>query len=151
MNRSGRSTRRAAVLLAALVGLVASSFPGTALAAAPTLALSPTVGPPTTVATASGSGFASAEQIALGFDDRVLERFTALADGTFTEGFTVPAWATPGDHTVVARGASSGTATATFLVRTDWPTARTRAGQRTPPNRISTTATPFRHLGRLYR
>jgi outer membrane protein assembly factor BamB len=124
MSRSGRSPRGSLALLATLVALLASSFPRTAQAATPTLALSPAIGPPTTVATASGSGFASAEQIALGFDDRALERFTALADGTFIEAFTVPASATPGQHTVSARGTSSGTATATFLVRTDWPTPR---------------------------
>jgi eukaryotic-like serine/threonine-protein kinase len=122
--RSRRSMHQSLALLVALAALLACSLPPTAQAASPTLALSPSVGPPTTVATASGSGFASAEQIALGFDDRVVERFTALADGTFTESFTVPALAIPGNHTVSAKGASSGTATATFLVRTDWPTAR---------------------------
>lgn len=88
------------------------------------LSISPDVGPPTTVTTATGSGFAPSERVVLGFDQRKLETIRAASDGTFAQEVQVPATATPGDHTISAKGAVSGVAVATFTVRTDWPTAR---------------------------
>jgi outer membrane protein assembly factor BamB len=48
----------------------------------------------------------------------------ATSGGTFAEEITIPATAKPGAHTVSARGASSGKATAIFIMRTDWPMPR---------------------------
>src|SRR5437870_126384 len=90
-----------AVMLLAIVAVVP---PQPAFASSATLTLSLTLGPPTTLTVATGSGFAPNERVALGFDSRVLSTVKAHTDGTFTKQLTVPATATPGEHTVSAKG-----------------------------------------------
>lgn len=121
----GTSTAwRSVVHVSASVALLIVALSPPALAVDASLSISPDVGPPTTVTTAAGSGFAPGERVVLGFDHRKLETIRAAFDGTFTEEVQVPATATPGSHTVLAKGAVSGKAVATFTVRTNWPTAR---------------------------
>lgn len=120
MGRVGPNVLRVVLLTGLLAGLVPLPAAATDVA----LILSPAVGPPTTVTVATGEGFASGERVVLGFDRRTLETVRAAPDGTFAQEVQVPATASPGDHTMSARGALSGEATATFTVRTDWPTAR---------------------------
>ena len=89
--------------------------------AAGTLALSKMTGPPTTVLTASGSGFRAYEGIVIDVNTTQVGSTTANGLGAFSKGITVPATAQPGNHVVKAVGQSSGIAAqATFLVRTDW-------------------------------
>lgn len=85
------------------------------------LAVSPAVGPPTTVAKAKGSGFAAREAVAVLLDGLEVGSGATGPTGRFNLRFTVPAAARPGEHAVEAVGRSSGrSARASFLVRTDW-------------------------------
>jgi outer membrane protein assembly factor BamB len=106
--------------LVAVAALLVTTLPIGAMASADMLTLSPAVGRPTTVTMATGAGFASGERVVLGFDRLLVGTIRADLDGEFTEEIGVPASATPGEHTISV----TGEATATFTVRTDWPTAR---------------------------
>jgi outer membrane protein assembly factor BamB len=91
------------------------------LAAGASITLSSTVGPPTKVVTVKGSGFGLAEAVKLFFDALKVGTSTTDSSGSFSKGFRVPNNAQPGNHTVTATGQVSGlSATASFLVRTDW-------------------------------
>jgi outer membrane protein assembly factor BamB len=86
------------------------------------IALKPDHGPPTTRIRVSGTGFGATEQVDITFDDRQVGTATTDGSGSFSKAIRVPRSARPGSHTVTATGESSGlTASATFLVRTDWP------------------------------
>ncbi len=106
--------------------LLAASMLFVLLAATPALAtgirLSRSIGPPTSTTTVSGAGFGANEGVDVTFDGTRIARATADGSGAFSKKIAVPASALPGDHEVKATGRSSGSfATATFLVRTDWP------------------------------
>jgi len=69
-----------------------------------------------------GSGFGSSETVDFTVDTQPVGSVTADPTGAFTARFRVPRLATPGTYTVTATGETSGlTASASFLVRTDWP------------------------------
>jgi outer membrane protein assembly factor BamB len=110
-----------AALCAAVVAAPASSMTPALAARGTTLTINPAVGPPTAIVKAKGSGYAGGEVVALFFDGvRVGSDFANRA-GKFNTGFTVPAAALPGDHSVEAVGQSSGvSARALFLARTEW-------------------------------
>jgi hypothetical protein len=92
-----------------------------AAAAAGGLALEPAVGPPTTLVQAEGSGFAPSELVALSFDGARVGSAVTSPTGTVHARLSLPAAARPGDHRVEAVGeASRASASAPFLVRTDW-------------------------------
>jgi outer membrane protein assembly factor BamB len=91
-------------------------------ATAATVHLSRSAGPPTTRLTVSGGGFGTSETITLSFDSTPVGRTAADASGAFpATAIRVPRHALPGQHRVVATGATSRlTADASFLVRTNW-------------------------------
>jgi len=108
-----------AALLVAVVAGPAGASPRASLQAA--LTLDPGIGPPTSVARATGSGFSPGETVALSFDSTRIASATAGRNGAFGKGIRIPASAMPGDHVVGAVGVSSGLVSeAVFLVRTDW-------------------------------
>jgi outer membrane protein assembly factor BamB len=108
-----------ALLLSAPLAPWAGALP--AAPAAATLALSPTVGPPTTVLLATGAGFGAGEIAALYFDGARIGSVRASRGGAFRKQVSVSASAQPGSHALKAVGLTSRRiARATFLVRTDW-------------------------------
>src|SRR5206468_11780767 len=117
--RFALQTAAAAVLSALLVLATAAGSPA---AGNPKIRLSRPVGPPTTRTTVGGQGFGSTEVVDLSFDSSPAGKATTDPTGAFSSSVRVPASALPGDHSVGARGETSGLrARATFLVRTDWP------------------------------
>ena len=112
-----------AVLMVSL-SLQAAGAAATARPADAAIVLNRQVGPPTTQFHANGSGFGSSEAVSISFDEVPIGRARTTSSGDFsTQTLRVPRTATPGTHTVTASGHSSGsTASADFLVRTDWPT-----------------------------
>jgi outer membrane protein assembly factor BamB len=112
---------QALVVSLTLLLLTAAGRPAPAERTA-SLRLSPNVGPPTLSTTATGQGFGASETVDLTFDAIPVGSTTTSSSGSFSTRFSVPATATPGNHTATATGSSSGlTAQATFLVRTNWP------------------------------
>ncbi len=84
-------------------------------------ALTPAAGPPTTATTLALSGFEIGEAVDVYLDTTAVKLVVAGKTGAASVKLTVPASATPGDHTVTAVGRSSGSAAqTTFTVRTDW-------------------------------
>lgn len=109
------------VLGITLTVFVSSRMMAQAQAASATITLSVSSGPPTTSVTVHGTGFASSEAINIDFDSAPVGMATSDGTGAFDSAISVPASALPGSHTVLATGQSSGlSATAPFLVRTDW-------------------------------
>lgn len=111
-----------AVTLALVVPLSAVAPTSPASAIDTVITLSRAVGPPTSPLRVFGQGFGASEDVALSFDTDSIG--TAVTDpaGAFSASITVPSAATPGTHTVQATGRPSGlSASAPFLVRTDWP------------------------------
>jgi PQQ enzyme-like repeat protein len=85
------------------------------------ITLKPAARPPTTTATVNGTGFGPDETVSVDFDTTPAATAITSADGSFATGFTVPAAALPGRHTVTATGQSSSlSASAFFWVRTNW-------------------------------
>jgi outer membrane protein assembly factor BamB len=95
-------------------------------AASATVSVSPRTGPPTSRATASGSGFVPGEQVELSLDGLDLALVSVDAAGGFSgAAITIPATASPGSHVLAAVGRTSGaSAQAPFVVRANWPTFR---------------------------
>jgi hypothetical protein len=65
------------------------------LALTAAVSVSPSVGPPSTSATASGSGFTAGETVNLVFDVSAASSATADASGTFTKTVLIPRNAQP--------------------------------------------------------
>jgi outer membrane protein assembly factor BamB len=134
-----RPLRLLVVSLAGVVLLVAA-FAASPVAAI--VALSPAVGPPTTKVVADGSGFGAQEVIDLAFDGVIIAHATSDPEGSFSATVRIPRSAHPGEGTVGATGETSGsTASATFLVRTDWPQFHfdaSRSGENPYENVLST-------------
>jgi outer membrane protein assembly factor BamB len=86
--------------------------------------LSPTYGPPTTKDKAKGSGFPASVKVSLTFNGTTVATATTGAKGTFSVSFVVPAIAPPGPQTVSAFDSAGLGGSATFLVQTDWNSAR---------------------------
>jgi hypothetical protein len=108
---------------------------------APTLTLQPAVGAPgkAVVAKAAANRFAPGEAVVIRFSGRPVGSATAGPGGGLSTSFTVPLTATPGGHTVRARGTSSGTTVvAMFLVRTNW--------RQYGFDNARTGATPYEHV-----
>lgn len=117
------SPRRGSLLtLAVTMGLALGTLPAAqARVAAADIKLSPSVGPPTSPATAKGRGFGASERVRIDFDGSFLAVAMADPAGKFARRVRIPAEAAPGPHVVTATGEDSGeSAGATFLVRTDW-------------------------------
>lgn len=119
---SRAALRRQTAWVVSLAVLFGASIAGAPRSYAdPTLSLSPSAGPPTTTVVLSASGFAPSETVDVSFDSTVIASDAADTAGGVTGSVDVPATATPGAHTVSATGETSGaTATAVFVVRTDW-------------------------------
>jgi outer membrane protein assembly factor BamB len=99
---------------------LALSAPATAAGAR--LAVKPSVGPPTALVKASGSGFVAGERVVLSFDGLVMGSARANRRGKVAITMTIPQTARPGPHLVEEGGQTGGLdEQATFLVRTDWP------------------------------
>ncbi len=85
------------------------------------IVLDPRAGPPTTWLIVTGNGFGPNEAVKVFFGKKARATSQTESDGSFSAYFDVPRNASPGKHTVKAKGESSGlTAKATFRVRTDW-------------------------------
>jgi outer membrane protein assembly factor BamB len=114
-----------------LLAFLLIALPGVhqAFAAAPAVTTSPTVGPPTTKTTVSGSGFGSIETVDVLFNLTRVGSATTDATGAFSLVITVPN-ATPGLYPVRARGETSRLSAIThYLVRTDWSQFQFSAGK----------------------
>lgn len=109
-------------MLLALGLLVHGAEPAKAGLGTATIGLSPGVGPPTTALTVRGRGYEAKETVELSFDGVNLATATTNARGSFSGSFAVSSPALPGSHVVEAIGEASGdAASATLVVRTDWP------------------------------
>src|SRR5690349_22329780 len=110
------------MLIASLVSVAAMAMPANGAPATASIALSPSLGPPSTTVFVSGAGFGPSETVNVTFDSRLVARGTTDPQGTFANvRFKAPADASPGSHQVEAMGRTSGlSASATFTVRTDW-------------------------------
>jgi outer membrane protein assembly factor BamB len=89
-----------------------------------TLKLTPTSGPPTATVKAKGANFPPGSTETIRFDGTKVATALTDASGAFAVGFSVPASALPGLHTVAAVDPSGLRTSKTFLVQTDWPSAR---------------------------
>ena len=111
------------IATAALTALVMLLVTGVASAA--TVTLHDTKGPPTATFTANAAGFAAGEAVTFSFAPGGTHTVTAGGDGGAVTTFTAPASTVPGKYPVTAKGATSAlTASAVFLVRTNWAQAR---------------------------
>ena len=128
---TGRRSQRGRVSARVLAIALVIATAGVALVAQPSgavttaIALTPSVGPPTTHVTVKGSGFGTSETVALYFGAAkvatVPSTITTSSTGSFTASFNVTASAPPGNSQVKAVGQTSAlSATHNFLVRTDW-------------------------------
>jgi len=107
----------------AVVALVATVTIGyaPASAAGPTITLSADVGPPTSKVLVTGVGFHPKVQVQVAVAGEVVATPKTDASGAFSVRVTVPADTAPGQRAVTATGLPHGaTATAEFLVRTNW-------------------------------
>jgi outer membrane protein assembly factor BamB len=111
------------IATAALTALVTLLVTGVASAA--TVTLHDTKGPPTATFTATGAGFTAGEAVTFSFAPGGAHTVSAGGDGSAVTTFTAPASTVPGKYPVTATGATSAqTASAVFLVRTNWAQAR---------------------------
>ncbi len=89
--------------------------------AAARISLKPRFGPPTSKVNVARTGFGASETVDVSFDTTPVTTAPTDPAGAFSARFKVPTTAVPGSHTVTATGETSGlTASAVFLVRTDW-------------------------------
>lgn len=122
---SRRMTIGLALLVVLVLSLTLSSVTCLAVHAMPAKAgitLSKASGPPTTKVTVNGTGFGSSETVITTFDTTTtLGSTTTDSTGSFSLGITIPATSLPGQHSIQAKGKSSGlTVSRTFLVSTNW-------------------------------
>src|SRR5256712_239195 len=91
----------------------------TAVATTPAISLSPTTGAPSSFITVTGSNFHSNSVVSISYDGVLVTTapgiITASSTGSFAATFTEPA-PTVGPHTVVAKDASSSSASSQFTV-----------------------------------
>jgi outer membrane protein assembly factor BamB len=114
--RSARLT----LLVALIVGT--AFVPASAGPSAASITLKPTAGPPTTMVTVDGATFGPTEPISITLAGHVIGSATTDGNGAFSAMVKIPRPVHPGSRIVEAIGGTSGlTASATFLVRTDWP------------------------------
>ena len=87
----------------------------------PALTLSPTVGPPTSSVSVSGSNFGHYEGVDVYFDTTDEALASTNVQCLFSITISIPSEAVPGTHWITAVGRHSGpSAQASFLVQTDW-------------------------------
>lgn len=115
-----RPTHFRAALLASVTLAWASAAEAQSTA---TLAVSPTVSPPTGTLMVQGSGFGASETVKIEFNTTVLQTVAANSDGGWGPvPVTVPQSAVPGAYSVVAVGEKSHeSARMRVVVQTDWP------------------------------
>jgi len=110
---------RRGVIGSMLVLLVLSLSTITSWASGPSIHLRPSSGPTGSRVDSKGIGFMPGETVQVIFTGKLVARVTADGAGAFTVPFKVPKNAVAGDHTITAKGVSSGlTATATYTVTT---------------------------------
>src|SRR3989442_6300140 len=118
--RSGRLLAIVLLLTTATMSAVASSAQASTGSAF--INLSRSASSPDTPVTVTGGGFRAGETVNILFDRQTWGSTTADRTGAIQATLFVPLSASPGNHTVKAIGAISRiTASATCLVRTDWP------------------------------
>src|SRR5438105_6550473 len=118
-----RSKTCALIALSGVAALTLLPVHAIASRVAAQIQLLPSAGPPTRHVEARGRGFQSGEIVDLTFGGALVRKTSADQSGTFGTRFTVPSQELPGPHDVTATGEMSGiTASAAFVVRTDWPT-----------------------------
>ena len=144
-----RTLSGAALLLCGLLvmgGAAVVAVPG-AEAASATLSVSPAAGPPTAKVHVTGGGFTAGETVDVSFDSTLLATTAAGSGGSLAADVVVPKTATPGSHTVSATGRTSGsTASAGFVVRTNWTQFRfsaNRAGVQPFENVLNQSVVPM--------
>jgi len=105
-----------------------------------TISVSPSSGEPGTGIVVTGSGFVPDDRVRVRWDGANLGgNVKVAADGTFRYSSSVPAGATPGPHTIEARGGpNTGSATTTFTVLAPATTTTTVT---TTATTVTTTAT----------
>lgn len=123
-----RRRSRSRVLTAAAAGMILAvgvfASPAAASASTPSITLKPTSGPPTAKVSVTGAGFGTSETVTV-TDFGLSQSAVTSSTGTFTATFTVPKTAPSGKYPVTATGQTSHlSATAYFLVRTNWPQIR---------------------------
>jgi outer membrane protein assembly factor BamB len=116
---------RGMMMLKALV-LAAVALMATAVgASAASLTLQDVKGPPSTAFTATAAGFTPGETVTFAFAPDTGRTAVADGGGSATTTLTATASTLPGKYPVVVTGATSrATASAAFLVRTNWAQAR---------------------------
>jgi outer membrane protein assembly factor BamB len=119
MNSGWRKATSAAiaVVIALFASLAVTGGPASASSAS--LALSKASGPPTSVITVTGTGFTPLKSVSVSFDGATAATAGSDSLGDFTAVVTVPKGTLPGSY-VVAASDSLLSATATFIVRTNW-------------------------------
>lgn len=109
--------------LIACAGLLSAHFAAHAAHSTAHITLDPTYGPPTSIIKVQGTGFAPNEAVSLTFGSTQVGTTTTNNAGNFSTRIKVPASAQPGSTQVTAAQQDSGlSASALFLVRTDWST-----------------------------
>ena len=102
---------RARFAFVGIVGTILACLPAaSAIAAAPAVSLSPTVGPPTTSVAVKGTGFGPSEVVALAFDAQQVGTASTNSLGAFSTKIKIPKAAPPGLHAIHATGQTSTTA-----------------------------------------
>src|SRR5437763_16481758 len=100
--RSPWHTRLGLFLLVVLSGslVLLVSVRSAAQATSLGIALSPNVGPPTTVTKVHGTGFKSSELVSIDFDMKLMTVLTASTSGAFSVTLPIPKSAQPGNHII---------------------------------------------------
>lgn len=126
LSRQVPQTSRILLFLIFIICIVSFSvisprFFAYAVGVSATIQLSETSGPPTSFTKVTGKNFGTTETVKLLFDTKLDGTTTTSSTGTFTFSLKIPRMATPGTHTIKAIGQSSQhSATASFLVQTNW-------------------------------
>jgi outer membrane protein assembly factor BamB len=116
-----RGRSRALTVAAATVLLAVGLSAAPAAAVTTGITLKPSAGPPTSKVTVTGTGFGANETVAVDFSGKQVATAATSSTGAFSATSTVPKSALPGTYPVTATGQTSGrSATANFLVRTNW-------------------------------
>jgi outer membrane protein assembly factor BamB len=103
---------------------------GSAFTDCSSVSVAPSTGGAGSAAALSGSGFDPGETVAVTFDGASVGSGVAASDGTVSVPVTIPASASPGKHTLLAHGISSGVTNASsFFVPTNWPTFHFSSGR----------------------
>ncbi len=147
VKQPGHHLTRMTLLLGALALVMLSLGIGALSASAAGIILSKKVGPPGTIVGVTGSGFAGSEIVRISFDTAAIASTFATASGTLSVTVTIPTTALPGNHTIFAKGATSGlVALAFFTVRTTWVMfhdTASREGDDTTENLLNPTTVAF--------